>query len=506
VEAGSQRSWLLLPVALLLAMLPLWRAFELPGISMDEGTLLVYPELILQGKLPYRDFETFYGPANLWVLAGFYQVFGVAIEVERAVGLLYRLLLLAGIFVVARRWGASLGLVCTVAASFLLFLARLPAYAWFGGLACILWSLIVLAGAAERRWRAALAGVFAALGLLYRVDLGPAVIASALPLWLLLPARARWIYLGGFAAGLLPLVVLAGVAGWRPLFDNLFLYPVVIVNPARRLPLSEANGEVLFMFWLHLGAALCSVVAGLLAVKKNRREMAPRLFLAMALLALGLTHQGMQRADVVHVVFAGFLSVALLPLALARLVCRGRPQWGALTAGLALAALFSGGCPGVFPLYREQVARTFSSIPARVMEVRVRERRFLTNFQPAPLQEALLFLEKHSRPGERLFVGTGDLRQTFANDTFIYHLLPWLTPATYFLEMNPLSANRPGSRLADDVASADWLVLNQAWDNPRESNLSGQHGSDAPNAVVRERFELRGQAGSFLVYHRKAGP
>jgi hypothetical protein len=47
---------------------------------MDEGMLLVYPELIAHGKLPYRDFETFYGPGNLWKLAGSYAVFGAQIR------------------------------------------------------------------------------------------------------------------------------------------------------------------------------------------------------------------------------------------------------------------------------------------------------------------------------------------------------------------------------------------------------------------------------------------
>jgi len=508
LEVESRRRWLLLPIALLLALLPMWRGFELPGMNMDEGMLLVYPELILKGKLPYLDFETFYGPANLWVLAGFYKIFGVAMEVERAVGFLYRVLLLAGVYVVARRWGTPLGIVCTVAGSLLLFLTRLPAFAWFGGLACVLWSLIVLAGATHGRWRPALAGVLAGAALLYRVDLGPAVIVSALPLWLLLPARQRWIYLGGLVVGVLPLVVLLGAVGWRPLFENLFLYPVVIGNPGRRLPLSEANEEVFFLFCLHLGAALCSVVAGMLAVKENRREAAPRLFLATALLTLGLTHQGMQRADVLHVVFAAFLSVALLPLAFSILARRGRlgevSPLGAAAAGAALVALLYSGSPAVFPLYGEQVSRTFSTQPARLAEVRVRERRFLPNFPAVPLQHVLLFVEKNSQPGERLFVGTGDLRRTFANDTFVYHLLPWLTPATYFIEMNPLSANRPGSRLAADVASADWLVLNRAWDNSREPNLSTQNGSDEPNAVVREYFELQKQIGPLLVYRRKA--
>ena len=108
-----------------------------------------------------------------------------------------------------------------------------------------------------------------------------------------------------------------------------------------------------------------------------------------------------------------------------------------------------------------------------------------------------------AKPGERLFVGPADLRRTNYNDTFIYHLEPQLRPATYFLEMNPFSANRPGSRLAADVATADWLVLNRRMDAWNEPNRSREYGSDAPNQVVKDQFALQGQYGSYLLLHKK---
>jgi hypothetical protein len=46
-------------------------------------------------------------------------------------------------------------------------------------------------------------------------------------------------------------------------------------------------------------------------------------------------------------------------------------------------------------------------------------------------------IERIAAPGDRLFVGPADLRRTNYNDTFLYHLLPQLRAATYFLEMNP---------------------------------------------------------------------
>jgi hypothetical protein len=112
-------------------------------------------------------------------------------------------------------------------------------------------------------------------------------------------------------------------------------------------------------------------------------------------------------------------------------------------------------------------------------------------------------LEKSSVPDQRLFVGPADLRRTNYNDTYLYHLLPKLRPATYFLEMNPGSANRLGSRLTHDVESADWLILNRRWDVWNEPNRSREFGSDAPNGVVRERFALQGEYGSFLLFRRR---
>jgi hypothetical protein len=105
--------------------------------------------------------------------------------------------------------------------------------------------------------------------------------------------------------------------------------------------------------------------------------------------------------------------------------------------------------------------------------------------------------------GQRLFVGPADLRRTNYNDTFLYHLLPQLKPATYFLEMNPLSANRPGSRLSADLLSADWLILDHRLDEWNEPNESSRFGPDAPNQVVQSNFELHSQRGTYDIYRKK---
>ena len=72
--------------------------------------------------------------------------------------------------------------------------------------------------------------------------------------------------------------------------------------------------------------------------------------------------------------------------------------------------------------------------------------------------------------------------------------------------MDPGLADRPGSRLAADVASADWVVLTNFWTGWFEPNASIDRGSDAPNQVIAQHFCKVGDWENSLVmlYHRCA--
>src|SRR3954469_13981241 len=131
-------------VVLLLLLVGFWPSFEKVGPVMDEGMLLVYPELVLHGQIPYRDFETFYGPANPYFLAGAFQLFGTHIFTERGVGLLYRVVVMVAIFGIARRWGTVVGVGGMLIAGALLICTDLIASAWIAGVGCVLASLWVI--------------------------------------------------------------------------------------------------------------------------------------------------------------------------------------------------------------------------------------------------------------------------------------------------------------------------------------------------------------------------
>src|ERR1043166_4461579 len=175
-------------LAAALLALALWPSFQSPAPPEDEGIALVYPEMFSKGRLPYRDFETIYGPGNLLVLSAAYSIFGTNIFVERAVGLIFRLSILLGIFVVAQRWGSVVAFGCALLSAIMLGGTDLFANTWFTALAFALCGLC-LATKTNSRWRVFVAGVFSATAVLSRCDLGPAVILAFLPLFILMEPK-----------------------------------------------------------------------------------------------------------------------------------------------------------------------------------------------------------------------------------------------------------------------------------------------------------------------------
>jgi hypothetical protein len=480
----------------------------MPGPFQDEGSVLVYPELVLKGWLPYRDFEVFYGPGNIYLLAAAYALFGVNIFVERAVGLAYLVASGAAIFCLARRWSLPLAIGVTVIAGFMLLPIDLRAQNWTGALALALWSLLIATSRVSGK-RQFIAGLLAALALTYRPDVAPALLASFGLLLFYLPAKARWAMVLGGALGLLPLLVLTGAAGFGNVLDNLFVYPVLHVNQGRKLSLFSAGWDLIGLFFLHVAAAVATIAIGALLLRSRRQRLRTLLLLAVGLFALLVTHQASQRVDKYHVLPTCVLGTTLLPVALIALAqhlfpTRQSVMWPILCVAAMLLAVL-GIDPELWQYARDQSRRAFAAQEDDATFVEHAGRRFPIGSQQLArfTQELIDELARVSQPGDRLFVGPSDLRRTNNNDTFLYHLFPHLIPATYFLEMNPQSANRPGSRLAADVSTADWLVLDHRWNAWTEPNASQRYGSEEPERVILANFVLENRFGDYDLFRHK---
>jgi hypothetical protein len=499
---------------------------------MEEGFMLVFPELVLRGEVPNRDFLHLYGPGGLWVLAGLFKVFGASLTVERAVGFAQHLGVAVGVYALVRPWGRWVAAAGGVTAAVIVLTPHgLTALAWVGAIALGLWAVRSGAAAVEadveaantrRRRQVTVAGLLAGLALLYRLDLVLAVGMAAVVIGLGLDRAARRRGAIAVGIGLSPYLIHLVTAGPANVVNGMLLEPVFDLRPGRGLPLPPATGvfydgflqqvgtlneppwpfpavrgplQLALWLGLLLVVAAVLVVAGIVAFRRATPH--GRRLLAAALFAAGLLPQALQRADSTHIAWVACVAFGLLPAAAVELLPIASPRLrNVAAAGLPLVLMFA-----VFPFftwrsYADAVAQTLGDRPY-TGTMSNGDRTFLYGRRAAvdAVNELLPVVEDLTEPGDRLFVGPGDLRKTPYSEAFLYHLLPELVPATRYIEMDPGVANAPDSGLADEVASADVLILSTIRDAWTEPNASRDFGPDEPNEVVAREFCLVGSYG-----------
>lgn len=143
-KAGKLSSLLLGGAVVLVCGALLIPALNSPVSEMDEGAVLAYGQLVNEGEVPGRDFETFYGPGEPWLAAASFDVAGPSVGVERALGLAARLIILTAIFALALRWGIIAAASATAISSLAMYPVGVGAFAFWSALAPGLGGLALL--------------------------------------------------------------------------------------------------------------------------------------------------------------------------------------------------------------------------------------------------------------------------------------------------------------------------------------------------------------------------
>ena len=424
--------------------IPLRGVFRAPGPPMEEGFMIVFPERLLAGDMPNRDFLHLYGPGSLWTLAGFFQVFGVSMWTERVVGFLQLLLLISGVTVIGYRWGRYIAALSGVVTAIVIIPPiGVTALAWVGGIGFAVWSVGVATRALDpgrnRARGLTVAGLLAGAALLFRPDL---VLCLGLSLGVLflfaLDGSGRKRLALGAAIGVSPYLVHLALAGPGNAVRGMVLEPVFELRAGRRLPFPPPHDEYTsflnraFAFrkfpWplpapeqpMQIFLFFCAVfgVAALLVViavwaKRAGSEHGWRL-LALSLLAVGLLPQTVQRADTAHMSWVSCVGLGLLPLFLAEAArLRGTRPVVAHTVVLAPLALML-----LFPhfTYRWYADYAGQSVghDRHFYSVDHDGRSFYYGRHDVGVaaEEMLADIDRLTEPGDRLIVGTGDLAVT----------------------------------------------------------------------------------------------
>jgi hypothetical protein len=481
----------LLVLAAALLMAPSFRA---AGSEFDEGILVAAPTRVVEGDLPYRDFETFYGPGEPYLVAGAFRVFGASLGVERAVGFVFRLLVVGALFALLRRWGTLPALAGGVIAASLVAADGVTADNDVAAQGLILLALVLLLRG-PRRATVFAAGLAAGCAGLFRPELFLPAEVAALPVLLTYGRATVLRFVGASVVPLVPYLPLALAAGSDRLGRN--ISDLLATGRDRRLPITLASETGRLV--VALAAALLLLVLAA-AVELRRRDRHRAALLALVLFSLSQLSYALWRSDTRHVALGGLVAFAATPTA-AALLLRRHAVPAAVTSAAVVLAVFAS-----VTYVRGAMSRNAKLALGRVHSYAVvhegRAFRVESRAVAANLQRVVDAEAKRARPGSRLFVGPADLRRTAGNDVFLYYLLPDQRPASFYLELDPVASRR--AELADDVARADFLVLGRRWDRIHEPNATRRYGLRAANLVVRKEFCPQATFGGYTLYRRCA--
>jgi hypothetical protein len=328
----------------------LWPRLAIATLQEDEGVVTMWALQVASGKVPYRDFVVYAGPASAYLYGAAFSVLGSSLLLDRLLDALPILLSTFFLALIGRRllppgWAAAVALLWGI---WLPALLGYGAYHFWGPALVVVtaWALL------EPHPRPLLAGLAAALALLFYQAVAPAVLGGLLVAYL---TRRRLRDLVEMAAvpllvGALLAIILLATGAFSAFFDQTVIFTFGPYQKFNQLPfpwtplllgdtLNWHSGLAAYwefpMFWL-LGVVTPFVVAGYAVYqlwKVIRRRARLTNAGALAILSSGL----LAAAFVSHAV--GPILWLSAPLALVLLAARLRYLTASPSAGRRLAAL-----------------------------------------------------------------------------------------------------------------------------------------------------------------------
>jgi hypothetical protein len=474
-----------------------------PGVY-DEALMLTGAMRVAAGEVPFRDFYAIYGPAEFYILAGLFKLFGPSILVERLFDLTVEALTVAVVYGIVRQH-AIYGMEMTFGSAVLaVCLLNLVATALL---------LPIFVGTFARK-RLFAAGAVAALSLLFRIDTGVGLAGTQL---CLLGAAAFMsgggtmsrlrslrstaaFYFAGFGLILLPpAVYFLAVSPFYPLLRDVVILQSRYYHRYRNLPFPGLHLSSFENVGVYL--PLVIVVISISALTFARVRFPARtdpgesqnwvgVVLSFGSLAAVMYLKGLVRTGL----FATYLSMIPSMVVTAVLLEQKRLPRVLRVASALVAVLYIGAAANT-ALHETKVLRTQRTIPGRIIRVLFSPAGTETGFEAEwcstenPLTRGFcfisdegrlktaLFIKSHTRPDQRILEGVPRHDRVFANDNLIYFASGRL-PATGWSEYDAgvVSSQEVQAEMVREleVNAPPYLVLDSEFANANEPNESSK--------------------------------
>jgi hypothetical protein len=522
----------------------------------DEGIVLTGAMRVAAGQIPHRDFYALYGPAQFYILAGLFKLFGKFLLVERLFDVFCKALVATTVYASASAYcrRSIAGYAYVVALLWLLGLDQWPASPMVAvSLLNLIGSILILpvfSGRASAR-RLFAAGAVAGLASLFRYDTGIALLvvhACAVSIAVYLRgsgisnrlrtfASTFWAYLFGFACVTVsPLLYYLSVAPLGPLLHDMILYPAKYYYRGRNLPFPAIGRHtvedlgiylpiVIVAVTLYVAVAGCFGTAGKNSLNSGgavEKQKWMGFLVTFGLLTAAMYLKGYVRVSLFQMSLAIIPSMLLIAVLFQYRLSFSRP------AHILIACLMGTSFLPAASLAFHETKEFYINHLSVAEYIFAAVRGVLPQAQASwcksgnPLTQGLCFLTEvdrartiefissHTRPDQRLYVGLTRHDRIFAADNITYFATQRL-PATRWSELDPDLESRYDvqTQMVDEFERnvPPYIVLDSEFAQENEPNDSSRSsGVTVLDDYIRDKYQQVASFGLMSIWQRRYSP
>jgi hypothetical protein len=343
-------------------------------------------------------------------------------------------------------------------------------------------------------------------------------------------------YLPGFALVTLPPArYYLSVAPLHPLIHDVVLFPSKYYHRARNLPFPAVTLKGFDNFAVYLpialvGISLYAVVAGFLRIRdhegsaqsKSEEQQRYGFLVAFGLLTFVMYFKGFVRVAIVQMYLAIIPSLLLAAALFQQRFTFRRPVRISIMFVVWLSLLSPAWCSlrAIRDLYVEHCSlpesicsaarRTTRAITTTWCKTRNSATRGLCFLPEDDRIQAVEFIDSHTRPDQKIFVGVTHHDKIFANDNLIYFASHRL-PATRWSHFDPDLQNRYDIQAQIvqelEVNTPPYVVLDSEFDQVHEPNDSSRSsGVTLLDEYLHKNYQYTQTFGRMSIWRRIPAP
>ncbi len=503
------------------------RLFLHKGI-FDEGLATYGAVRVLNGDIPYRDFWTLYTPAEFYLLAIIFKIFGASIIVERMLNVIIHLLIVIAIyFIIKGLFPERFVLLCCFLVSVWLrrmitesysYSLAVPPAIFFVILSC--WFLERYFSTTRRKYLI-ISGFLVGIVVLFRQDFGFYTIVSeyfvififlynnALEKSPIIIIRKSMSYLLGIFVIISPMILyFVFNSSFYSMIQDIIMFPLIVYPQVRAISFPEISiNTVIFYFPIVIFMITAVILACCFFKDVIFSERERYRILLFLLLGISFLNYPFLRAQIRYLFPTMLLAIILFiylfykllqKISLRRVVFYKYSIYGVVfIIGLSLF---------VYPAILEAKNYLVLRRNLNIMPLSLERARGCYDWDENIFhqQRAIRFIQKHVGPKERIFVGNMRHDKLVYNDIMFYFLSERQS-ATKYHELHPglVDTERIQNEIINELNKAEvqYIILYSciAYTNETDHDIYGAHKLDD---FIQERYKIEKSFGPYLVLKR----